>query len=176
VKKKGPVVLLDALELLSQQRTDWCLTVVGDGPERTLCEQRVAQGSLAPRVRFRGWVSQIEVVRLLSEADLLVVPSVPVPGETEGIPNVILEAFAARVPVVASDVGGISEVVKDGETGILVPPGNRRALADRLLRVCCGEEQLDDLAAAAGAMVEQSYQREHSLTVLAELHRKAVPS
>jgi glycosyltransferase involved in cell wall biosynthesis len=118
----------------------------------------------------------VEVARQLRTADLLVVPSVPVPGETEGVPNVVLEAFAAKVPVIASNVGGISEVVRNGETGIIVPPANAPILADRLERICRGEESLDTLAGAAHHLLEQSYQRERWLALLAELHREAAKS
>jgi glycosyltransferase involved in cell wall biosynthesis len=93
------------------------LHLVGDGPLRPRIQLLVHEQDLSDAVVFHGWVSQVE--ELLACADMMVLPSL-----LEGLPTVILEAFAARVPVIANNVGGVSELVKPGETGFLVEPND----------------------------------------------------
>lgn len=121
---KGLMVLLDALQLIAPG-TAFRLTIVGDGPERALLEQ--AALPLGPRVRFTGYMSQQDVAEQLTRTDIFVLPSF-----AEGVPVVLMEAMAARVPVIATQVAGVSELVEDGQHGLLVPPGDVRTLADRI--------------------------------------------
>lgn len=109
--------------------------LVGDGPLRAELEALAATLGIAGKVVFTGFRS--DGVTLLAELDLLMMSSV-----TEGLPLTVYEAFAARVPVVSTDAGGIAEVVRDGETGFVVPVGDADALAIAALRV------LDDPALA----------------------------
>jgi glycosyltransferase involved in cell wall biosynthesis len=102
------------------------LTLAGDGPDRAELAQLA--DALAPgRVRFRGWTAGRELVDLYATAECLVLPSA-----SEGFPTVVGEALACGTPVVASRVGGVPELVADGDTGWLVPPGDDKALAERL--------------------------------------------
>jgi 2-deoxystreptamine N-acetyl-D-glucosaminyltransferase/2-deoxystreptamine glucosyltransferase len=113
-----------------QRRAD--LVVVGDGPERARVEALVAGCERAERVTLAGFVAHDAVPAVLASLDVLVLPSA-----YEEMGSVLTEAMAAGLPVVASAVGGIPEVVRDGETGLLVPPGDVDALAaalDRLVR------------------------------------------
>jgi len=103
------------------------LTVVGDGPERQRLEELAKD---LPNVRFAGAVPRAEVDRLLSSARLLVQPSLQ-----EGQPNTVMEAMAKGVPVVATRVGGVPDLVRDGVTGFLVDPGDVPALASRIREV-----------------------------------------
>jgi glycosyltransferase involved in cell wall biosynthesis len=134
---KDTTTLVRALGLV--ERPCRCL-VVGDGPERASVEAAIAaQDGRAP-VELLG--DRSDVGELLADADVFVLSS-----RSEGMPLSILEAMAAGLPVVASSVGGIPELVRDGETGRLVPPGNEGSLATAL------EETLDDpeLRARLGA-------------------------
>lgn len=123
---KGLPVLLDALVDLS---SDVTLTVVGDGPDRETLEKQAASLGLAGRVDFVGYRSQDEVAQHLAEADLFVLPSF-----AEGVPVVLMEAMATGLPVVATRVAGVAELVEDGVSGALVPPGNRAELTDAIGR------------------------------------------
>src|SRR5207244_9095490 len=88
---------------------------------------------LGSRVRFHGSLTEPEVAQKLDEADLFVLPSiVERSGDTEGIPVALMEAMAAGVPVVTSRITGIPELVRDGETGMLVAPGDASDLADKM--------------------------------------------
>jgi glycosyltransferase involved in cell wall biosynthesis len=124
VEKKGVHVLLEAVREL---RTDsWSLDVVGDGPWR----DRLEASAAGLPVRFLGQLSRQEVGRALHEAEVVVVPSVPAAsGDQDGAPVVLLEAMAAGRAIVASRLPGIDEVVEDGGSGRLVPPGDAVELA-----------------------------------------------
>ncbi len=98
--------------------------LAGDGPDRVALQALAAK--LHVHARFTGTMSQAQVRDLLTETDVLVAP-----GLAEGLPASIIEAFATRVPVVASQLAGVPEVVVDGVSGRLVPPGNEVALRRR---------------------------------------------
>jgi glycosyltransferase involved in cell wall biosynthesis len=117
------------LEALAEPGLEaWRLRIVGDGPQREAIEaQRTALG-LGDRVELLG--ERRDVPAQLAAADVLVLPS-----KSEGLPYSILEAMAAALPVVASDVGGIPEEVVDGTTGLLVPRGDRSAMSRALRRL-----------------------------------------
>jgi glycosyltransferase involved in cell wall biosynthesis len=124
--RKGVEVLLAALDLLRQQDgAAPMLVIAGDGEHRVALEATAARLGLdGTSVRFLGRADAARVRALLAAARALVVPST-----YEGMPLVVLEAMAAGLPVVASRVSGIPEVVLDGETGWLVPPEDPQALA-----------------------------------------------
>ena len=103
------------------------LYLIGEGPEQRPIKKLIAKHHLDGRVRLLGEKLHAEVAHWMAACDLVCLPS-----QNEGIPNVVLEAFASGRPVVASRVGGIPEVVDDGTTGLLVPPGNVSALTNAL--------------------------------------------
>lgn len=123
IKSKGVDILLEAMRACPGER----LTIVGDGPERRALEE-AARGN--PNVSFAGMVDSVEVDRHLARAGIFVLPSLE-----EGLPNVVMEAMALGVPVVATKVGGIPDLIAHGETGWLVEPGNAGALADGIQRL-----------------------------------------
>jgi glycosyltransferase involved in cell wall biosynthesis len=137
-ERKGHAVLLDALSMLADPRLR--VLCAGEGAARAALEARRAALGLDDTVRFLGRVD--DIATLLAAADLMVMPS-----HQEGLGVAALEAMAAGVPVIASRVGGLPEAVQDGETGILVPPGDAAALAlaiarlaaDRTLARCLGD-------------------------------------
>jgi colanic acid/amylovoran biosynthesis glycosyltransferase len=130
VPKKGYDILLAACQRLAQDGCDFHLTLAGDGPERQKLRQFIEQYGLQEKVTLPGFVPHREVPRLLQEADLFVMPSLITPsGDRDGIPNVVLEALIHEVPVVATDVSGLPEVIRPPETGWLVPAQDPEALA-----------------------------------------------
>lgn len=122
--RKGVEILLEALARLRTRFPELSLLVAGEGEQGSSLERRAASLDLADHIRFLGRCSAGEVRELLTGARALVVPSI-----YEGMPLVILEAMEASVPVVASRVSGIPEVVEDGVTGWLVPAENIDELA-----------------------------------------------
>jgi len=132
VARKGVSTLIEALALLSST-LDARVVVVGDGPERPALEALARERGVAARVTFRGRVSGADLRAAYRSAQVLVLPSVvDARGDTEGLGVVLLEAMAFGVPVVASGLGGITDIVTDGVTGRLVPPGDPNALAAAL--------------------------------------------
>ena len=122
---KGVPLLLESIADLYVEHQDVELTVVGDGPARVDLEKKAQ--SLGANIRFLGYQSQQEVAQILTQTDILVLPSF-----AEGVPVVLMEAMAAGLPVVTTQVGGIGELVKDGASGFICPPGDRNALTMRI--------------------------------------------
>ncbi len=123
---KGPILLLKAMESVWQNRSDVELVFVGKGELKSdLTTQAIEMGVL-DRVKFLGWRNDIH--EILPVFDLFVLPSL-----NEGMGRVIVEAMASGKPVVASNVGGIPDLIKDKENGLLVKPGDEEALANAVL-------------------------------------------
>jgi colanic acid/amylovoran biosynthesis glycosyltransferase len=124
---KGLPILLQSLASLKTSHADISLTVVGDGPDRAELEKMTEELGLVERVKFIGYQSQAEVRQHLQQTDVFVLPSF-----AEGVPVVLMEAMAAGIPVVATQIAGVSELVEDGISGYLVPPGDPDSLAKRI--------------------------------------------
>jgi glycosyltransferase involved in cell wall biosynthesis len=124
--------------------------IVGDGPERSRLEGQAHQANVADRVFFLGW--RRDLARICGDIDVLVVSSL-----NEGTPVVIIEAMAARSAVVATRVGGVPDVVRDGQTGLLVEPGDPKGLAAAVRRVLEDDALREQLASTAQASVYPRY-------------------
>lgn len=149
------------------------VTIVGDGPERPALEARRAALGLGDVVRMTGALPAEAVTDVLARADVFAAPSVVQPsGKMDGIPVALMEAMAAGVPVVASDLSGIPELVRDGDTGLLVPPGDERALAAAVERLWTEPGLGRRLAAAARAAVLADYDVDENAGRLARLVRE----
>jgi colanic acid/amylovoran biosynthesis glycosyltransferase len=132
---KGQGYLIKACRKLQESGIDFTCHFVGDGPDKPALTKLVDQAGLSEKIVFHGRQKQEKVAQLLQGADVLVAPSVPTrDGRREGIPVVLMEAMSSGVPVVASNISGIPELVVDGHTGLLAPPGDAAALADALER------------------------------------------
>lgn len=132
--EKGHRFALEAARLLWEQGARYHWLMVGDGAERHSLEQTTAALGLQEVVCFTG--ERADARSIIGGLDLMVLPSL-----TEGLPNVILEAFAYKTPVVATAVGGVPELVKDGETGWLVPPRDPHALAQAIREALSNPEE-----------------------------------
>jgi glycosyltransferase involved in cell wall biosynthesis len=152
VPRKGAAVLIEALAHLRAEGRDPRLDIVGDGPERDSLAARVAARGLGGAVRFLGPLDEAGVARAMGRAGIVVVPSLE-----EGLPAVIMEAMASRLPVVASGVDAIPELVRDGETGLLVPPGD----PDRLARAIAHLLDRPELARRMGDAGQRLRGRRH---------------
>ena len=126
------------------------LLVRGDGPERDSLERRAAELGIADRVRFLGPGTRDDVIALFRAVDAVLLTSA-----WENLPHTLLEALAAGTPVIATSVGGIPEVVRDGENGLLVPAGDVDAIARAIARIVDDEGLRSSLAEAARPSVEE---------------------
>jgi glycosyltransferase involved in cell wall biosynthesis len=136
--EKGFDVLVAAAERVLAKDPSVGFVVFGEGRCRADLLRQVSAAGLGGAFVLGGFRADLD--RLIPHLDLLVLPS-----HTEGLPNVVLEACAAGVPVVATAVGGTPEVIEDGVSGLLVPPGNPDALADRIGEALASEERLREL-------------------------------
>jgi len=133
---KGHTYLIEACRVLQERGLDFLCHLVGDGPYRESLTDQVAQAGLAERVRFHGQLPRQEIAKLFTRVHVLSLPSIPTQsGRREGIPVVLMEAMGSGVPVVASGISGIPELVEDGHSGLLVPPRDSVAIANALERL-----------------------------------------
>jgi len=130
VGKKGFDHLLAACALLRDEGVDFRLTLAGDGPLRRRLGRLTGRLGLSPMVSFPGFVRHDELKRHFLSADIFLMPSVrAASGDRDGLPNVIAEALFHRVPVIATDLAGIPEIIEDGATGLLVGQRDPAAIA-----------------------------------------------
>ncbi|MCX7700666.1 MAG: glycosyltransferase [Gemmataceae bacterium] len=146
-REKGFAVLIEAARRVINQLPGARFIIFGEGVQRPALERQIAQAALSHVVALPGHRSDWS--RLLPHADLFVLPSF-----TEGLPNVILEAHRAAVPVVATAVGGTPEVIRDGVTGRLVPPNDPDALAERIVELLRNESLRRKMGEAGQAEVK----------------------
>lgn len=150
---KGHRYLLDALALLEAEGLDVACDIVGDGPLRDDLESRAG-----PNVTFHGAVDVETVMEIVRGATVFAAPSVELAdGHRDGIPVSMMEAMAVGVPVVASDVSGIPELVVDRSTGLLVPPGDPHRLADAIAELIREPGVAEPLIVRAREAVERSF-------------------
>jgi glycosyltransferase involved in cell wall biosynthesis len=130
---KGHTYLVRACRILRDRGIAFECRLIGDGPLLRTIEAQIKQAGLHEEIQLLGPCGYQDVIHELSETDVVVLPTAPTEaGNREGMPTVLQEAMACGLPVVASDVGGIPELVDDKRTGLLVPPRNAAALADAL--------------------------------------------
>jgi len=167
--RKGQDVLIDAAPEVLRQFPDATFDIVGDGPELAKLQARAKAQGVATAFTFSGY--DADVAKHLHDADIFVLPS-----RTEAFPNAVLEAMCAGLPIIASAVGGLLELVDDGRTGLLVRPGDPRALAhsicqlmtNRTLGERLGKSGSEDVLRYSFGRMTASFE----LLYLAELNRR----
>jgi glycosyltransferase involved in cell wall biosynthesis len=164
---KGQLGLIRMMEPISQACPQCVLLVIGDGPERGACEALARELGLTRQILFLG--QRADIPELLSALDVLVVPS-----QSEGLPLAAIEAMAAGRAVVGFGVGGMREVVEDGRTGVIVPPGDRRAFVQSVVALLQDEERLARFRERASVSVERFTLARH-IAALLECYREASP-
>lgn len=150
---KGHAVLLEAIALVRRQGVDVRATIVGDGPLRASLRERAHELGIEDVVDFPGSVGQDDIAAYYRDADLFCLSSL-----REGVPVVLMEAMASGVPVVATRITGIPELVEHEVTGLLVAPGRAEPLADAIMRLSRHHDLCDRLAAAGRERVAAEYE------------------
>ena len=149
---KGVRILLEAFAGTRSAHPDAELVLVGDGDERADIEAHARALGCAEAVRFTGYLSQDEVTGVLDEADIFALPSF-----AEGVPVVLMEAMASRLPVIATRIAGIPELVEDGVNGRVVAPGDVAGFTDALLELLEDQDLRAQMGARGRAKVEADY-------------------
>jgi colanic acid/amylovoran biosynthesis glycosyltransferase len=155
VSGKGYALLLEALADVVARGHDVTLEIVGEGPAGEALRARAAALGVAERVQWLGAVGQDEIRRHYEEADAFCLPSF-----AEGVPVVLMEAMAMQLPVVATRIAGIPELIDDGVSGLLVAPARAGELADALARLAASPELRGQLGRAGREAVMAGYDAE----------------
>jgi teichuronic acid biosynthesis glycosyltransferase TuaC len=165
VEAKGIFELIEAFSQIQLQQTGTHLVFVGDGRDRLKLENQVRQRGLSSTVHFVGMISHSEMPHWLSAADLLALPS-----HNEGLPNAIVEAMACSIPVVATNVGGIPEVVEDKKSGLLIEKGDIDSLTNAIVSLLKDEERRKKMGAYGRSIIEQNFSWQKSAQALRGLY------
>jgi glycosyltransferase involved in cell wall biosynthesis len=165
-REKAQIDLLSAFDYLLKNypKTNAKLVIVGDGPERGTLATAAGAVGLNDRVKFVGEIGDVQPY--YAAADVFVLPS-----HSEGSPYVLLEAMAAKVPIVATAVGGVPEMVANDESALLVPASDPRAIATAIARVLADSQLAGRLTANAYSLVTSSFAPETQVRSLIGLYR-----
>jgi glycosyltransferase involved in cell wall biosynthesis len=151
--EKGHVGLIEAFAVARKGRAKAELVLVGDGPGKQAIEQSIAANDLRDNVVLRGRLDESATLLEIAKSDVLVLPSL-----IEGLPIVLMEAMALGVPVVASRVAGVPELVEDEKEGLLFTPGKWDELGAQIARLMHCPSLREGLARAARQKVEASFE------------------
>jgi glycosyltransferase involved in cell wall biosynthesis len=165
VVRKGIEFLVDAIDKVvrNEGREDIHLIIGGDGPLKKSFEKLISEKGLELYITLAGFIDEKDLPELYSESDVFVLPAiVDLHGDTEGLGMVLLEAGACKTPVIASNVGGIVDIVKDGENGLLVPEKDSSAIAEAILTLMDNQ----DLRLKMGEKSQLIFQEQFSEDVL----------
>ncbi len=167
VERKGVAYLIDAIASVDGAR----VTIIGDGPERPALEARAKERGVTDRVEFRGWVTPGDLDRAYRSATVFALPAVvDARGDTEGLGMVLLEAMSYHVPVVTTALGGITDIVEDGKTGVIVPPNDATALATAFRRLIADRDLVARLGEEAERLIENRFSWPHIIDQFASVY------
>jgi len=176
VARKGIPTLIEAARRL-RETLSIRVVIIGEGPERPAIEAEVARAGLVDVVELRGRVPPDALVRAYQAADVLALPAVvDTRGDTEGLGVVLLEAMSYGKPVVASDIGGITDIVTHDQTGLLVPPGDSAALAAAIERLARTPELARRLGESGRQLVNREFSWEGVVARWETVYRAAAAS
>jgi glycosyltransferase involved in cell wall biosynthesis len=166
-EQKGHVHLLEAAALIRQSRPQVRIRIIGDGPLRSQLEAKARALRVDDIVEFLG--ARSDVPAQLRQFDLFALPSL-----WEGLPYVLLEAMATGIPVVATDVDGVREVVGDRAEGILVPPRDSRALATAIIDLAADPARRAELGARGAQAVRQRFSLDAMIAQTLDVYSRAM--
>lgn len=170
-REKGLDVLIRALPAVVVSFPDVRLLVVGEGPDSGALHELARSKGVLDRVVWMGMCGKLETWQLLTAMDVAVIPS-----RFEGFGLAAAEAQAAGLPVVAADVDGLREVIADGQTGLLVPPGNPSALAEALVRLLGAPGMAEQMGRQGRRRVRQLFAVERFARATLAFYDRALPS
>jgi colanic acid/amylovoran biosynthesis glycosyltransferase len=171
VPEKGQPLLIEAVAAIVRSGADVRVTFAGDGPERPALEQLATELRVADRIEFLGAVPHTDVDELLRRTDIFCLPSF-----AEGVPIVLMEAMAMELPVVASRVMGIPELIEDRVSGRLVAPGSLSNLVDALSDLVSDPDQRRQLGRAGRTQVASQFELRANAERLREVYGELLGS
>jgi glycosyltransferase involved in cell wall biosynthesis len=171
VEKKGFDVLIEALAMLPPD-LHWRWTQVGDGKVIEQLRKRANELGLSDRIEWLGARDQSAVIELYRSSDLFVLPCREASdGDRDGLPNVLMEAQSQALACLSTEFSEIPELIVNGETGVLVPPGEVAPLAEALQRLMCSPEERKRLGMAGYHRVRSAFESESGIQRIAALLR-----
>lgn len=156
-EKKGLVYLIEAMTKVLQKCPEVVLRIVGDGTQKTRLQQLTSEKGLSRSVLFVGAVEHPRLPAFFEKSAVFVAPSVNLDYDVEGLPVVLLEAIASGLPVITTDAGGITDIIEDGITGILVPQRNADHLADSIVELLEDRELREKIALRASVKLRERF-------------------
>jgi glycosyltransferase involved in cell wall biosynthesis len=163
-EEKGILNLLDAIPMISKKRPDVTFILCGNGNLVNVTKAIVAAKGLEKVVKIENWVSHEDVPKYLNELRLLVLPS-----QTEGLPNILLEAMGCGTPVLAAPVGAIPDIVQNGETGFLLSINNSQCISDSIIYAIDNLEILKKISVNSNEWVKNNFSESRTITLWKEL-------
>lgn len=169
---KGINILIKALKLIHIENSSFQLFIVGEGPEQKTLENLSSDLNITSSVRFLGNLPRNELRIYYQKASVFVLPSILYKNQTEGLGVVLLEAMASGVPVIGSNIGGIPDIIEDGENGLLVPPGEPQALANAIIRIIEDPDLADQFREAGLKTVHERFSWEKISDQFIEIYQE----
>jgi glycosyltransferase involved in cell wall biosynthesis len=174
VEKKSPNLLILAFHKVLARHPDLCLTIVGDGPLRLTCEELIETLGLEDNIRLVGAATSEEIRRYMSDSFLFAQHSIVASdGDSEGTPVAIMEASAAGLPVVATRHGGITDVIVEGQTGLLVDEHDVDGMSDSIGVLASNRTLAREMGLRGRARIAASFTLERHIADLAAVLRDA---
>ena len=169
-EKKGFPYLLQACQILKQKGCQFRCKIVGYGPMKEEIEQLIENLEIGDVVSMVGQLAQDEVIKLYAKADIFALPcKITEDGDRDGIPNVLLEAMAMEVPVVSTDISGISELIEHKVNGILIPEKDPKALAQELEHLLTQPQLVQQIKKASRNKVLQQFSLDQNIKQIKDL-------
>jgi glycosyltransferase involved in cell wall biosynthesis len=166
-EEKGILNLIDAMLLMLEKKTQIHFMICGDGSLADKVGKTIIDDGLEAITKLTKWIPHDDVPRYLNELKLLILPSF-----AEGLPNILLEAMACGTPVLATPVGAIPDVIKDGETGFLLRSNDPAHVANLIIELISKPELLEKVSANAYKWVRENFSREKTLEVWRRMLRE----
>jgi glycosyltransferase involved in cell wall biosynthesis len=173
VEKKGYPYLIKACKILVDKNIDFQCIIIGDGPQKNYLKKLIGVNHLSQFVTLAGVIFQEKIINFLNKIDIFVLPCIQsADNDMDGIPVVLMEAMAMKIPVISTHISGIPELIKNMETGLLVPPKNEKALAEGIKFLKENIDLRKKLGDAGRKWVIENYEITKNTDKLYEVYKK----
>ncbi|HEX3445101.1 MAG TPA: glycosyltransferase family 4 protein [Chthoniobacterales bacterium] len=170
IEKKGFVFLVEACRLLRCSGFDFVCEIVGEGPERPRLEELIQAYQLSDRVRLMGSMPQTDIIDLLARSSIFVFPAIHDScGDSDNLPTVLIEAMASNLPVIATEIAGIPEIVQQNKNGILVREKDAAQLANAIRVLACNQGLLEQYGSMSRRIAAEKFALANTVAELKSL-------
>jgi len=173
---KGTKYLVEAMPEILRSIPNAMLIIIGTGPESQSIEQRIGELGLQDNVILAGFVKSADLPSYYHAADVFVLPSLNIDGSTEGLGVVLLEAMAAGCPVIGSNVGGIPDIIVDGENGFLVPERDAPKLAGKIIEIVLKRSLADKFRCNGEITIKEKFSWNVIIRDFSSIYEEAIKS